>query len=232
MPRQTEARRILLVEDDPRIVRLLSDFFAARGFTLRATFLGTKALLTARSWQPDVILLDRGLPDLPGIEVLRQLQSDPATSDIPVLMLTAQSEEADRVESLLAGADDYVTKPFGLAELDARITAVLRRVGQAALSYRDDELTILLSERRILVQGQPRTLAPAEWDLLGALMHTNQPLSREELTTAIWGKDQARNRRAIDVLISRLRKQIEPNPSRPCYIVTERGVGYRFVRQR
>lgn len=221
--------RILIIEDDERIVRLLQRFLGDRGYEL---YFERDCILLSTYVQeisPDLILLDWMLPTKPGIEILRELRNDPRYSTLPVIMLTARDDELDRVEGLLTGADDYIGKPFSLAELEARIITVLRRSISRNVHYTDAHLEIYPDKKHLCVRGKTRVLSIQEWALLAALLRTRKALSREALVEAVWGKDYDVSARSIDVMILKLRRIIEPDPRMPQYILTERGAGYRFA---
>ncbi len=224
--------RILVIEDDERIVRILSRFLREKGYEV---FPEEDPVLIRRrilEISPDLILLDWMLPSRSGIEVLRELRRDRALSTIPVIMVTARGDELDRVEGLLTGADDYVVKPFSMAELEARIVTVLRRSESRQITFFSDErLQIFPDEKRLVVEGEMQSLTVQEWALLGKLLQSRGPVSRSELIWAIWGRGHAVSERAIDVMILKLRRILERDPQVPRYIVTERGAGYRFERE-
>jgi DNA-binding response OmpR family regulator len=223
------AHSALIVEDDPRIVRLLSKNLEAAGFTCRAAPDGEEALREFSRQKPSVVILDLMIPKLDGLEVCRRIRRE---SDLPILMLTARGTEADKLLGFEVGADDYLTKPFSPRELVARVRALIRRSGVRA----DEEplrcggLVIDPARRRVERAGRPCDLTTLEFDLLYFLAHRpGKVFSREELLRHVWGEDRIVDERSIDSLVSRLRRQIEPDPSRPHYIQTVWGAGYRFV---
>ena len=220
--------RILLVEDDPALVTLLVYHFEREGFVVAATGEGEEALLMAREHVPDVVILDWMLLGLSGIEVCRRLRRAPETANVPIIMLTARGEEADRIRGFETGADDYVTKPFSPRELVARVLAVLRRVRPALagerLVYGDVEMDVV--SHRVKRDGEPVALGPTEFRLLRHFLeHPARVFSRERLLDAVWGRDTDIELRTVDVHIRRLRKAINVN-GRGDIIRTVRSAGY------
>ncbi len=229
---------ILVVEDEPALRETLSYNLKKEGFTVEAVGDGRAALASARALKPDLIILDIMLPELDGFEVARILRKEITT---PILMLTARDDEIDRVVGLEVGADDYLTKPFSMRELMARVKAQLRRTRlmreelgrqeqaphQAMLSF--DDLIINLTRREVTLHGSPLPLKPKEYDLLEFFArHKGQMLSREFILERVWGWDFIGDSRTVDVHVRWLRQKIEEDPSRPRRIVTVRGGGYRF----
>ena len=230
--------KILVVEDDTGLRDTLEYNLKREEYGVRAVADGLSALESARKEHPDLILLDLMLPGLDGIEVCRILRQE---MNIPILILTARDDEIDRVVGLEIGADDYITKPFSMRELMARVKAHLRRerlirqeVGsqQRAASpeiLTFDNLTLDVPRREALLNGIPLTLKPKEYDLLLFLaQHRRQALSRQFLLERVWGWDFSGGTRTVDVHIHWLRQKIEPDPSRPTRLVTVRSSGYRF----
>jgi len=206
--------RLLLAEDDPAMAQLLRYNFEREGFDITHTPSGEEALLLAAETGPDIVLLDWMLEELSGIEVCRRLRRMPETANLPIIMLTARGEEADRVRGLETGADDYVTKPFSPVELIARVKAVLRRVRPAlagvTLAYRDVELD--MATHKVRRDGVPIAIGPTEFKLLRHFLeHPGRVFSRERLLDAVWGRDSVIEARTIDVHIRRLRKAINAN---------------------
>lgn len=231
---------ILVVEDELALRETLSYNLKKEGFTVEAVGDGRAALASARALKPDLIILDIMLPELDGFEVARILRKEITT---PILMLTARDDEIDRVVGLEVGADDYLTKPFSMRELMARVKAQLRRTRlmreelgrqeqapqQAMLSF--DNLVINLTRREVTLHDNPLPLKPKEYDLLEFFArHKGQMLSREFILERVWGWDFIGDSRTVDVHVRWLRQKIEENPSRPRRIVTVRGGGYRFER--
>lgn len=223
-------RLVLLVDDEPRIVRFVRLHFEARGARVTEAQDGPTALAKVRDEMPDLIVLDVQMPGMDGFEVLREVRR---MSDVPVIMLTVQAEEADRVRGLDLGADDYVAKPFSPAELVSRAQAVLRRV-QAPDDKRivriDDDLQIDFGARQVIVRGERSSLRPTEWRLLHHLVqNAGWVLSHDQILAKVWGPEYVGQDNYVRLYVTYLRQRIEPDPSHPRYILTERGMGYRFV---
>ncbi len=226
------ARTILVVDDEPTLRETLAEALDADGFRVITAADGREALAQFREHHPDLVVLDLMLPELSGVEVCRIMRRE---SGVPILMLTAKSSEIDKVLGLELGADDYVTKPFSLRELTARIRALLRRTEQPgaeeAASIPLGELTVDLAGHRVLRDGVQVSLKPKVFELLAFLLrHPGQVFSREQLLENVWGYDYAGETRTVDVHVHWLRTAIEPNPSAPTMIQTVRGVGYVFRR--
>ncbi len=219
---------ILVVEDEPPLVEVLRYNLEKEGYQVNVAEDGAQALHKVHEAPPDLVILDWMLPELSGIEVCRQLREDPDSRDIPVIMLTARGEEADRVKGLASGADDYVVKPFSPAELLARVRAVLRRSTSSApdetLTYRD--LVMDLAAHKVTRSGRSVHLGPTEFRLLRVLLkRPGRVFSREQLLDLAWGRDIYLEARTIDVHIRRLRKALN-NPDEQDLIRTVRGAGY------
>ena len=219
---------IQIVEDETALVTLLRYNLEREGYRVAAAYDGDEAMVMAQEERPDLVLLDWMLPLTSGLEVCRRLRRQPETRDIPILMLTARGEEADRIRGLDSGADDYVTKPFSPAELIARIRAVLRRsqpqIASETLSFAD--LTMDLAGHRVRRNGRDLHLGPTEFRLLRHLLqHPGRVFSREQLLDAVWGHDVYVEPRTVDVHIRRLRKAINTGPE-PDLIRTVRAAGY------
>jgi DNA-binding response OmpR family regulator len=222
------ADTILLVEDDPAILRGLQMNLSLEGFKVVAARDGEEGLRFARQHRPDLIVLDMMLPKLEGNAVIRQLRlADP---DTPIVVLSAKDQEGDKVLSLSLGADDYVTKPFGVAELIARIRAALRRRRRdAKVEPVFGAVSLDLDGRRILVAGEPVESTAREFDLLRFFVeHPGVVYTREQLMQQVWGPDHFGTVRTVDNFVARLRAKIEEDPDQPVHIETVRGVGYRF----
>jgi DNA-binding response OmpR family regulator len=230
--------KILIVEDDLTLLETLEYNLAAEGYQIITAADGLTALEMAREEQPDVILLDLMLPRLDGFEVCRILRRE---MNVPILMLTARVDEVDRVVGLEVGADDYLTKPFSMRELIARVKALLRRVRlirEELAETKDqgrpeqltfDDLVIDLERREVLVRGEPVRLKPQEYELLLFLVrHPGMALSRDLILERVWGWDYGGGSRTVDVHVRWLREKIEADPANPERIVTVRGVGYCF----
>jgi two-component system KDP operon response regulator KdpE len=220
--------RILVVDDEAAIQRFLHTALDTGEFFLLQAENGHAALAAATAARPDIILLDLGLPDMDGVEVIRRIRE---WSQIPIIVLSVREREDDKVKALDAGADDYLTKPFGIAELLARIRVALRRsVHQAPEPvYRIGALEVDLARRRVLAGGGEVQLTPTEYDLLRLLViHAGKVLTHGQILRQIWGVAYVEQPHVLRVNISNLRHKIEPEPSRPRYILTEPGVGYRL----
>ncbi len=221
--------RILVVDDDPQIRRVLKVTLAGQGFEVEDARNGEEALERLRSHRVDLVLLDINMPGMSGLDICRSVR---AGSEVAVIMLTVRDEEADTVEALDAGADDYVTKPFKPSELLARIRAALRRSpggqgpsGRLVLG----PATIDFDTRQVTSRGRQARLTPKEFDLLRYLVaHANKVLSHRQLLQAVWGPDYGDQVDYLRVFVNQLRKKIEPKPSSPVYLLTEPWVGYRL----
>ena len=222
------AYKILVVDDEQTLLNTVRAYLEQEGYTVQTAVDGRTALLIFRDFQPDLVVLDIMLPEVDGLEVLRQLRQ---TSDVYVIMLTAKADEADKVIGLGLGADDYVTKPFSPRELVARIKASLRRLSgrQTPKELISTHLRVDEEARLAWKDGQPLDLTPIEFDLLHTLMrHRGRALSREQLIEQVWGYDYYGDDRVVDVHIGRLRKKVEDDPTQPTLIATVWGAGYRF----
>ncbi|WNV59313.1 response regulator transcription factor [Oscillospiraceae bacterium NTUH-002-81] len=232
---------ILTVDDEEHILELISYNLERNGYEVLKALTGEEALEILDQHQVDLVLLDRMLPGIDGIEVLKQIRGDKNKKDLPVILLTAKSEEFDKVVGLEIGADDYICKPFGVHELIARIKAVLRRSGDGGLAAEEDgeedkdricidNLVINYTTRVVTVDGREVDLSLKEFELLYLLAsNRNRVYSRDTLLEKIWGYDYMGETRTIDVHIRNLRKKIEQDPDHPEHVKTVRGVGYKFV---
>ncbi len=220
--------RILVVDDEAAIRRLLATVLGSSGFVVHQAENGSLGLAAAAAVRPDLILLDLGLPDLDGVEVIRRLRE---WSPVPIIVLSVREREEDKVAALDAGADDYLSKPFGVPELLARIRGSLRRVvGQAPEPiFRSGGLEVDLARRLVLVAGQEVQLTPTEYEILRLLVtHAGKVLTHRQLLSRIWGASHLEQPHVLRVNISNLRRKIEHDPSRPSLLRTESGVGYRL----
>jgi two-component system, OmpR family, KDP operon response regulator KdpE len=223
--------RILVVDDDPQIRRAMKATLTARGYEVSDARTGDEALDKLRSEAYDLILLDVNMPGSSGMEICRVIRS---TSDVAIIMLTVNNTEKSKVEALDAGADDYVTKPFSMPELLARIRATLRRLPQAPddaglKQLKLQGVEIDLSSRQTTVRGRASRLTAKEFDLLSYLLaRPNRTISHRELLQAVWGPDYGDELEYLRVFVNRLRKKIEPDPSKPRFLVTDAWAGYRF----
>ncbi|MCB1003541.1 MAG: response regulator transcription factor [Acidimicrobiales bacterium] len=222
--------RVLVVDDEPQILRALATNLRARGHDVDLAPDGETALRLAADHRPDIVLLDLGLPGMDGIEVVHGLRG---WSEVPIIVLTARSEEADKVEALDAGADDYVTKPFGMNELLARMRAALRRTNPAEPEVADIAVGTLrfdLTDKRCWRDGDEVHLTPTEWGLVEHLVrHHDRLVTQRQLLQAVWGPAYGTETNYLRVHMANLRRKVEPDPSRPRYFLTEPGMGYRFV---
>jgi len=227
--------KILAVDDEQRMVRFIQLNLEQDGFEVVTAYNGKEALEQVRTQLPDLILLDIMMPDINGFEVLKKIRE---VNNVPVIMLTAKGEEDDRIQGLELGADDYITKPFSPRELVSRIRAVLRRTK----SFKDDEvdqiivddrLTIDFSRREVWVEGDKVDLRPTEYRLLYHLVqNAGWVNTHEQLLSKVWGFEYQDEPHYVRLYVNYLRKKLEEDPSNPKYILTERGVGYRFVDYR
>jgi len=219
---------ILLVDDDSALLSTLSLNLRARGHDVLTADTGEGALEAARRGDPDVVVLDLGLPDLAGTEVLRQLR---VWSAVPVIVLSARHGSDDKVQALDLGADDYVTKPFGIDELLARLRAAVRRASTADLdAVETDHLRIDLSARTVWRDGEEVRLTPTEWGLLNALVtRPGRLVPQQQLLHEVWGPAYGKETHYLRVYMANLRRKLELDPSRPRHLITEPGMGYRFV---
>jgi DNA-binding response OmpR family regulator len=224
-------KTVLVVDDEPQILRLVRDYLEHSGFSVLTAGTGLDALRSARTGSPDLVVLDLGLPELDGLDVLRELRR---AGGLPVIVLTARGEETDKLVGLELGADDYLTKPFSPKELVARVRAVLRRA-EGALAAGDvvrvgGEVVVDLSRMQLTIAGRRIELTPTEFQLLAAM--ARQPgrvFTRAQLLDAIHGVAVDSYERAIDAHVKNLRRKIEPDPRAPRYLLTVFGVGYRFA---
>ncbi len=222
-------KKILIVEDEPAMVRLLRDNFVYEGYEVVVATDGESALHLAFAEKPHLILLDIMLPKLDGLSVCRRLRERHV--DTPILMLTARNLEQDKVTGLRIGADDYLTKPFSVAELLARTEAVLRRTGQTRIeTYKFGDIVVNFSSFEATKAGQPIDLSPREYEILRYLIeHRGQVISRTEMLDRIWGYDSQALTRTVDSHIANLRQKIEDVPAQPAYIQTVHRIGYKFT---
>ena len=224
--------KILVVDDEQNIINLVTAYLEKEGYDVHTAMDGPGGLKTARALKPDLIVLDVMLPGMDGIDVLTQLRRE---SDVYVIMLTAKSEETDKIIGLSVGADDYLAKPFSPRELVARVKAALRRFGRQGSAAAESQvlafkhIRINADARQVWKDDQAVELTTIEFDLLHALAeHRGRVLSREQLLERVWGHDFYGEERVVDVHLGHIRKKIEPDPAHPVIIVTVRGVGYRF----
>jgi two-component system KDP operon response regulator KdpE len=225
-----EQQRILVVDDEPQLTRVLRRSLSSHGYEVQVASDGDEALTTFNAWKPDVVITDLAMPNMSGLELCRRLR---ASSSVPVIVLSAKGEERVKVEALDAGADDYVTKPFGVDELLARVRVVLRR---PRLAEGLEEGSILLGDfrmdlasRSVTVREEEIHLTPKEYELLlFFIRHPDKVLTHRVLLGALWGGDYVEQTEYLRVFVGHLRKKIEPDPAHPRYILTEPWTGYRF----
>jgi two-component system, OmpR family, alkaline phosphatase synthesis response regulator PhoP len=225
------AKTILVVEDEMKISRLVRDYLEHAGFDVIVAGDGEAALASARGSKPDLVVLDLGLPGRDGLDVTRDLRR---STSVPIVMLTARGDEADRIVGLELGADDYVVKPFSPKELVARVRAVLRRTDLARSAgsevLRAGGIEIDVPRMRVIVSGRVVELTPTEFQLLSTLVREpGRVFTRAQLLDAVHGVAFESYERAIDAHVKNIRKKIEPTPGRPRYVLTVHGVGYRFA---
>lgn len=221
--------RVLIADDDPQIVRALRITLGARGYDVTTASDGQSALDAAARTHPELVILDLGMPGLSGIEVIEAIRG---WTSVPILVVSGRTESWDKVEALDAGADDYVTKPFAADELLARIRALSRRQPSAAdepvVTF--GEVTVDLSARLVTRAGATVRLTPTEWRFLEVLLRNpGRLVTRETLLTEVWGPQYTTDTGYLRLYLSQLRKKLEPEPATPRYLVTESGMGYRFV---
>ncbi len=221
--------RILIIDDELAIRRFLHTILSSEDFSLHEAENGHAGLAAAAAFKPDIILLDLGLPDLDGIEVLTRLRE---WSQVPIIVLSVREHENDKVAALNAGADDYLTKPFGVGELLARIRAALRRSLQEVPEpiYTSNGLQVDLTRRQVTIQGEEVSLTPTEYDILRLMVtHAGKVLTHSQILKQVWGIAYLEQPHVLRVNVSNLRRKIEADPSRPRHIITEPGVGYRLT---
>jgi len=225
------AGKILVIDDDPQIRRVMKVILTGERYAVVEARSGESALLKFREYLPDLVLLDLNMPGMGGLETCRLIRE---TSDVPIIIVTVRREEAEKVELLDAGADDYITKPFGKHEVLARIRAALRRAPSPATNgpapFVSEDLEIDFETRKVRAGDKSVRLTPKEFDLLRYLVsQRGKPVPHRELLQAVWGPDYGDQTDYLRVFITNLRKKIEPNPSSPKYILTEPWLGYRFA---
>jgi two-component system KDP operon response regulator KdpE len=227
-----EPARILVVDDEPQLTRVLRTGLKSRGYDVRTSADGLSGFETFTDWHPDLVITDLAMPVMDGLELCRRVR---AVSPVPIIVLSAKGEEKTKVEALDLGADDYVTKPFGIDELLARVRASLRRA--AAVVNSEHEPAVLtagdfhidLETRKVLVADREVHLTPKEFDLLVYFVkHSGKVLTHRTLLAAIWGGNYVEQNEYLRVFVGNLRKKLEPDPTTPRYILTEPWIGYRF----
>jgi Response regulators consisting of a CheY-like receiver domain and a winged-helix DNA-binding domain len=220
---------VLVVDDEPQIRRALGINLRTRGYDVDLAETGEVALELAARHHPDVVVLDLGLPGIGGVEVIQGLRG---WSQVPIIVLSVRDAESDKVAALDAGADDYVTKPFGMDELLARLRAALRRAAPAeeeALVVTDDFGIDLAAKRVMNAAGEEIRLTPTEWQIVEVLVrHAGKLVAQKQLLQDVWGPEYEKETNYLRVFLAQIRRKLEPNPSRPRYFITEPGMGYRF----
>jgi two-component system, OmpR family, KDP operon response regulator KdpE len=221
--------RVLIVDDEPQIRRFLRTSLSAHGYRVLEASCGREAIALTATERPELVLLDLGLPDMDGLEVIHRLRE---WSTVPIIVVSVRGQEAEKIAALDGGADDYVTKPFGMGELLARLRTALRHRLQAEVEepvFRTGGLTVDLLRRVVTVDGQEVKLTPKEYDLLRLLVaHAGKVITHQQLLREVWGPGSVYETHYLRVYIGQLRQKLEPDPAQPRYILTEPGVGYRL----
>jgi two-component system KDP operon response regulator KdpE len=219
---------VLVVDDEPQILRALGINLRARGYTVDLAPSGEQALELAADHLPDIVVLDLGLPGIDGLEVIRGLRG---WSQVPIIVLSVREREADKIAALDAGADDYVTKPFGVGELLARLRAAARRTGPATQDavVQTAHFRVDLAAKRVTTSSGEVRLTPTEWHLIEVLVHNQGKLvSQRQMLQEVWGPQYGQETNYLRVYIAQVRRKLEPDPAKPRYFITEPGIGYRF----
>jgi two-component system KDP operon response regulator KdpE len=223
--------KVLVVDDEPQIARALRINLSARGYQVLTAHDGAEALRAAAEGKPDVVVLDLGLPDIDGCEVIAGLRG---WTSVPIIVLSARTDSADKVEALDAGADDYVTKPFGMDELLARLRAAVRRATASTADGEDAVIeaasfTVDLAKKKVLRESEEVHLTPTEWGVLETLVRNRGRLVvQKQLLKEVWGPSYAKETHYLRVYLAQLRRKLEPDPAHPRHLLTEPGMGYRF----
>jgi two-component system, OmpR family, KDP operon response regulator KdpE len=226
-----DSSRVLVVDDEPQITRVLKTVLSSQGYQVRTAAEGESALSNFKEWSPELVITDLYMPHMDGVELCRRIRE---VSTVPIIVLSVKGEERSKVEALDSGADDYVTKPFGIDELMARVRAALRRSGGSAgtqeqASFDAGDFRIDMDARRVHTHGREVRLTPKEFDLFVYMArHPNRVLTHAALLEAVWGQASQEQPEYLRVFMGQLRKKLEPDPSNPRYLVTEPWVGYRF----
>lgn len=225
----TENRKVLVIDDEPQITRVLRHSLSAHRYDVRTAADGVSGLDTFRDWNPDLIITDLQMPEMDGIDLCREIRK---SSPVPIIVLSVRGEERTKVKALDAGADDYVTKPFGIDELLARVRAALRRTrdgDDVPAAMIEGDFSIDPATRQVTVSGEQVHLTPKEFDLLAFLFRNRgRVVTHRAILAAVWGGDHTEQPEYLRVFVGQLRKKIEREPSQPRYILTEPWVGYRF----
>jgi two-component system KDP operon response regulator KdpE len=224
----TDKSRVLVVDDEPQITRVLRTVLTSQGYQVRTAAEGEAALSSFAEFRPELVITDLFMPHMDGVELCRRIR---AVSTVPIIVLSVKGEERSKVEALDSGADDYVTKPFGIDELMARVRAALRRGGgePELSSFEAGDFKVDLEGRRVHTQGHEVRLTPKEFDLFVYMArHPNRVITHRTLLEAVWGEASQEQPEYLRVFMGQLRKKLEPDPGNPRYLVTEPWVGYRF----
>jgi len=224
----TDKSRVLVVDDEPQITRVLRTVLSSQGYQVKTAAEGEAALSSFTEFRPELVITDLYMPHMDGVELCKRIR---AMSSVPIIVLSVKGEERTKVEALDSGADDYVTKPFGIDELLARVRAALRRGSSEAevASFDAGDFRIDLDARRVHARGQEIRLTPKEFDLFVYMArHPNRVITHRTLLEAVWGEASQEQPEYLRVFMGQLRKKLEPDPSNPKYLVTEPWVGYRF----
>jgi two-component system KDP operon response regulator KdpE len=224
----TDKSRVLVVDDEPQITRVLRTVLSSQGYQVRTAAEGEAALASFSEFRPELVITDLFMPHMDGLELCRRIRS---MSTVPIIVLSVKGEERSKVEALDSGADDYVTKPFGIDELMARVRAALRRGGgePELSSFEAGDFKVDLEGRRVHTQGHEVRLTPKEFDLFVYMArHPNRVITHRTLLEAVWGEASQEQPEYLRVFMGQLRKKLEPDPGNPRYLVTEPWVGYRF----
>jgi two-component system KDP operon response regulator KdpE len=227
----TDKSKVLVVDDEPQITRVLRTVLSSQGYQVRTAGEGEAALTSFNDWRPELVITDLFMPHMDGLELCRRIRS---LSNVPIIVLSVKGEERSKVEALDSGADDYVTKPFGIDELMARVRAALRRGGgdSEVASFEAGDFKVDLEGRRVHAHGNEVRLTPKEFDLFVYMArHPNRVITHRTLLEAVWGEASQEQPEYLRVFMGQLRKKLEPDPSNPKYLVTEPWVGYRFNPQ-
>jgi two-component system KDP operon response regulator KdpE len=227
---RADTSRVLVVDDEPQITRVLKTVLSSQGYEVRTAPEGESALANFKEWSPALVITDLYMPHMDGVELCKRIRE---TSSVPIIVLSVKGEERSKVEALDSGADDYVTKPFGIDELMARVRAALRRGGgpasQEPAVFDAGDFRIDMDARRVHTQGREVRLTPKEFDLFVYMAkHPNRVLTHAALLEAVWGQASQEQPEYLRVFMGQLRKKLEPDPSNPRYLVTEPWVRYRF----
>ena len=232
MEMATEKSRVLVVDDEPQITRVLRTVLTSQGYQVRTAAEGESALTNFSEWKPELVITDLYMPRMDGVELCRRIR---AVSNVPIIVLSVKGEERTKVEALDSGADDYVTKPFGIDELLARVRATIRRASgetEPTTSLEAGDFRVDMDARRVHVRGSEVRLTPKEFELfLYMAKHPSRVLTHRTLLEAVWGEASQEQPEYLRVFMGQLRKKLEPDPSNPRYLVTEPWVGYRFNPQ-